>query len=154
MGRRGCFPVHHTEKGDGFVEKGCSRRRKTLLLHSGFVPVSYTHLAYQLALRGYKVDVFEKLEKSGGMMRYGIPAYRLPEDVLAREIALIEGLGVNIHTQQQIDDAASLLKDYAAVYVATGCSEGIKLSVPGESLPRVHSAIDFLFALNSKKRCV
>ena len=109
--------------------------------------------AYQLRLRGYQVEVFERQAQPGGMLRYGIPAYRLPKDVVSKEVELVSGLGVKIHCSCQIDNLETLLKDgFDAVYVATGCSEGLHLDVPGENLPRVHSAIAFMLALNSGEK--
>jgi NADPH-dependent glutamate synthase beta subunit-like oxidoreductase len=103
--------------------------------------------AYQLARRGYGVTVFEALDKPGGMLRWGIPGYRLPESVLDAEIQKILDLGVElkcgvkIGPGQNLDD---LRQSYDAVYVALGAQQGVTLGVDGEDAPNVFSGVDFL----------
>ena len=103
--------------------------------------------AYQLARRGYGVKVFEAMEKAGGMLRWGIPGYRLPEGVLDAEIQKILDIGVEIEYGVKIGKDVSLdqLKaDYDAVFVALGAQQGISLGVDGEDAPNVFSGVDFL----------
>ncbi len=100
--------------------------------------------AYQMARRGYGVTVFEALEKAGGMLRYGIPGYRLPESVLDTEIQKILDVGVELKCGVKITDMAELQSSYDAVYVALGAQQGVSLGVDGEDAPNVFSGVDFL----------
>ncbi|MFH0803253.1 MAG: FAD-dependent oxidoreductase [bacterium] len=104
--------------------------------------------AQDLARLGYKTTVFERLPEAGGMMRYGIPAYRLPREVLAGEIEDLKNLGVEILTGKALGRDFSLesLKDegFSAVYLATGLWKESGMKAEGASLPGVLSAIDFL----------
>ncbi|MGD2152982.1 MAG: NAD(P)-binding protein [Gemmatimonadales bacterium] len=103
--------------------------------------------AYQLARRGYGVTVFEAQEKAGGMLRYGIPGYRLPESVLDGEIQNILDVGVELKCGVKIGadtDLDELNSSYDAVYVALGAQQGVSLGVDGEDAPNVFSGVDFL----------
>jgi len=103
--------------------------------------------AYQLARRGYGVTVFEAMESAGGMLKWGIPGYRLPEEVLDGEIQKILDLGVELKCGVKIgvDITLDQLKqDYDAVYVALGAQQGVTLGVDGEEAPNVFSGVDFL----------
>ncbi|MEJ2185232.1 MAG: NAD(P)-binding protein, partial [Gemmatimonadota bacterium] len=103
--------------------------------------------AYHLARRGYGVKVFEAMEKAGGMLRYGIPGYRLPEGVLDQEIQRILDLGVDLECGVKVGPELTmeqLKKDYDAVYVALGAQQGVSLGVDGEDAPNVFSGVDFL----------
>ena len=109
--------------------------------------------AYNLALRGYKVTVFDALPAPGGMLAAGIPEYRLPRDVLSDEIDAITALGVELKMNTPIgrdggpalDD---LRKEYQAVFMAIGAHGSSRLGVPGEDLPGVFQAVPFLRHLN------
>jgi len=106
--------------------------------------------AYQLARRGYHVTVFEALPVAGGMMRVGIPSYRLPREVLDAEIAAIAALGVEIRTGMRLGDNLELddLQDYQAVFLAVGQHRGRKLNVPGEDAEGVLPGLEFLRRVN------
>jgi len=106
--------------------------------------------AYQLARRGYRVTVFEALSEPGGMMRVGIPSYRLPRDVLDREIASIETLGVRIHTGMRLGDNLDWeqLRPYQAVFLALGQHVSRKLEIPGEEGVGVLPGLEFLRMVN------
>lgn len=106
--------------------------------------------AYQLARRGYRVTVFEALTALGGMMRVGIPPYRLPREVLDREIAAIEAIGVEIQTDMRLGDNLSWqhLKPYQAVFLAIGQHRSHKLGIGGEDTPGVLAGLDFLRLVN------
>ena len=107
--------------------------------------------AYQLARQGYQVTIFEGFPKPGGMLRYGIPTYRLPREVLDAEIQRILDLGVELKCSCIVGKDVSLeqlRKDYQAVFVGIGAQKGIKLKVPGEDAPNVFSGTDFLNAVN------
>nr|MBC7245313.1 FAD-dependent oxidoreductase [Chloroflexota bacterium] len=106
--------------------------------------------AYQLARRGYRVTVFEALTAPGGMMRVGIPPYRLPREVLDREIAAIEALGIEIRTGMRLGDNLSWqdLKPYQAIFLAIGQHRSHKLGIHGEDAPGVLAGLDFLRRVN------
>jgi heterodisulfide reductase subunit A-like polyferredoxin len=104
--------------------------------------------AYYLAWKGYPVTVFEKLPVAGGMMSVGIPAYRLPRDIIAEEIKVIEEMGVEIRTGVSFGEDITLesLKNegYRAVFMATGLHLSRRLNVPGEDHEAVLKGVDFL----------
>jgi len=105
--------------------------------------------AWDLALEGYPVTIFEALPVAGGMLAVGIPEYRLPNDILRKEIQDIEDLGVDIRLNTPIDDIETLFTDgYKAVFIATGAHRGTKMGIPGEDLPGVYDAIEFLREIN------
>jgi NADPH-dependent glutamate synthase beta subunit-like oxidoreductase/Pyruvate/2-oxoacid:ferredoxin oxidoreductase delta subunit len=107
-------------------------------------------VAYFLARAGVHCDIFETLPIAGGMLSVGIPDYRLPPEVLRREIAAIEDLGVTIHLNHPVDDAewSRLQADYDAVFVGVGAHRARALDVPGEGLDGVRSGVDFLREVN------
>jgi NADPH-dependent glutamate synthase beta subunit-like oxidoreductase/Pyruvate/2-oxoacid:ferredoxin oxidoreductase delta subunit len=110
--------------------------------------------AYQLARRGYKVTVFEAFEKPGGMLRYGIPRYRLPREVLDAEIRRILDVGVELRCGTTIGKDLTLedlKRDYAAVFVGIGAHKGKTMGLPGEDGPGVYTGTDFLNRVNSGK---
>ncbi|CAA7601105.1 Adrenodoxin reductase family signature [Acididesulfobacillus acetoxydans] len=116
--------------------------KKVAVVGSG--PAGLT-AAHYLALKGHSVTVFEARSQAGGMLRFGIPAYRLPEHILREEIAEIEALGVGVITQSRIEKADALLEEgYAAVFVAVGAQKGVALAIPGEDRAGVVQGIDFL----------
>jgi heterodisulfide reductase subunit A-like polyferredoxin len=105
--------------------------------------------ASDLARLGYGVTVFEAQPKLGGMLRYGIPRYRLPEDVLDREIQYILDLGVEARTGAPVTDPRHLLDSgYKAVFVAPGAWSSRTLGIPGEDAPGVLAGLDFLREVN------
>ena len=108
--------------------------------------------AYQLARRGYGVTVFEAFSKPGGMLRYGIPDYRLPPDVLDKEIKRIEDLGVEIKCNQIVGKDIlyeDLQKNYNAIFVGIGAHKGKLLGVPNEDANNVFTGTEFLNKINS-----
>lgn len=103
--------------------------------------------AYYLALWGHDVTIFEKYPKLGGMLRYGIPEYRLPKALLDKEIERILSLGIPAKTSFEIGKDASiegLRREYDAVFLAIGCHEDRKLGIEEEEGPDVVSAVSFL----------
>jgi heterodisulfide reductase subunit A-like polyferredoxin len=102
--------------------------------------------AHHLTRLGYGVTVFEALPVAGGMMRVGIPAYRLPRDVLEREIADIQAEGVEIHLNHTVSDINSLFdQGYTAVFLAVGAHQPQELGIPGErGTIGVHHGVAFL----------
>ncbi len=106
--------------------------------------------AYFLAKSGYAVTIFESAAEPGGTMRWGIPSYRLPKDILARDIRNITALGVQIRTDTLIGSLKNLKDEgFDAVLLAVGNTGGRKLSVPGENLPEVYDCMEFLQGYNS-----
>ncbi|MCR4427769.1 MAG: FAD-dependent oxidoreductase [Caldiserica bacterium] len=102
--------------------------------------------AYDLSLKGYKVSVFEKMPKIGGMLRYGIPPYRLPREILDFELSLLSRMGVEFNTSTEIrsGDFERLKREFDALFVAIGAWRSKKMGVPGEDLPQVTDALTFL----------
>jgi len=135
-----------SENGDGLWKQNLKvaspTGKRVAVVGSG--PAGLT-AAYYLAKLGHSVTVFEALPEAGGMMRFGIPDYRLPKNVLRNEIKEIENLGVNIKTGIRINNTDGLLKEgYNAVFVAIGAHQGMKLGVEGENSPRVSDCVTFL----------
>ena len=103
--------------------------------------------AYQLARMGYASTIFEGMPQPGGMLRYGIPAYRLPERVLEGEIKRVLDVGVELATRTTIGRDVSLddlRKHYAAVFVAPGAAVSRDVDIPGTNGVGVFRAVDFL----------
>jgi NADPH-dependent glutamate synthase beta subunit-like oxidoreductase len=101
--------------------------------------------AYHLRRMGYSSVIFEALDMPGGMLRAGIPAWHLPEEVLDKEIAKLTGLGgIEIRTGHRIDDLTPLSRDYDAVFLALGQDVGRKLDIPGGTARGVIGAMEFL----------
>ena len=108
--------------------------------------------AYYLATQGYKPTVFEKNEEPGGMLRYGIPSYKLEKDVIKAEIDILREIGVEIRTGVEVgkDITIAQLREqgYKGFYVAIGCQGGRLPGIPGETLSGTTTAIDFLHKAN------
>lgn len=103
--------------------------------------------AYFLQLMGHSVTVFEKRKKLGGMLRYGIPNYRLPRNLLENDIAAILETGVKVETECNIDAEIfqyTLQKDFDSIYISIGAHTDKKLGLPGEESRGVISAVDML----------
>ncbi len=109
--------------------------------------------AYYLALQGRDVTVFEALPAAGGMLRCGIPAYRLPREVLDNEIKHIESTGVTVRTGARVESVDGLLgQGYDGVIVALGTHRGQKLGIPGADGKGVLVGVDFLKDVNLGKK--
>jgi NADPH-dependent glutamate synthase beta subunit-like oxidoreductase len=110
--------------------------------------------AYQLVRRGYAVTIFEAFPQAGGMLRYGIPSYRLPRRVLDTEIDRIVRLGVQLRTQTAVGKDISyeqVRAEYDAIFIGIGAHQGVQLGCPGEDAANVMSGIEFLRLANSGK---
>ena len=115
-------------------------------------PARPDYLAYQLARRGYAVKIFEAFPKPGGMLRYGIPSYRLPHRVLDAEIDRILQLGVELKTDTAVGKDVSyeqLRTEYDAIFIGIGAHQGVRLGCPGEDGANVLSGVEFLRLANS-----
>ncbi len=109
--------------------------------------------AFYLAKLGHKVTVFEALPEVGGMMRVAIPDYRLPKEVLKRDIDEIEAVGVDIKTNTRVESTDELFeKGYDAVLLAIGAHEGLKIGVKGEDSPGVKDCVSFLREVSLGKK--
>ena len=107
--------------------------------------------AYHLAKRGYKVTIFEAFPKVGGMLRYGIPEYRLPRKTIDAEAQNIFDLGVDLKLNTAVGKDIPyehLRKDYDAIFVGIGAHGGKKLRAPGEDAPNVFSGVEYLRLVN------
>ncbi len=111
----------------------------------GAGPASLT-VANDLLPLGYEVEIFEKLDKPGGLMRSNIPAFRLPEKVLTEEIDVIVKMGAKIRYSMPVESMDSLLRQgFDAVFVGSGAPRGKDLDVPGRhDTDRIHIGIDWL----------
>ena len=111
--------------------------------------------AYYLATMGYKPTVFERNEEPGGMLRYGIPSYKLGKDVIKAEIDIMREIGVEIRTGVEVGKDVTIAglreEGYKGFYVAIGCQGGRLPGIPGETLPGTTTAIDFLHDANCGK---
>ncbi|HEY4612678.1 MAG TPA: NADPH-dependent glutamate synthase [Bacteroidota bacterium] len=112
--------------------------------------------AVELAKRGYRVTIFEALHAAGGVLRYGIPEFRLPKAILDQEIENVKKLGVEIVTNFIIGRTATvdeLMNEFGfdALFLGTGAGSPNFLNVPGENLPGVYSASEFLTRVNFMK---
>ncbi len=126
--------------------------KKVAIIGSG--PSGLT-VAYYLNNQGHAVTVLEAMPYAGGMMRGGIPEYRLPRGVLDREIKDIANRGVEIKTGEKIESVDALLEEgYDAVVVAVGTHCGQKLAIPGADNPGVLIGVDFLKSVNSGNKVV
>ena len=103
--------------------------------------------AYYLALMGHKVTVYEKRQRLGGMMRYGIPSYRLPREKLDQDIQAILSLGIQVHTGVSVGQDVSfeeLKREYDSLYLSIGAQTDKKTGIPGEDSAGVISAVELL----------
>ena len=157
--KEGAVSINKVERfiGDYALEKGFKPRKlteetrpeKVAVVGSGPGGIS---AAYQLALRGYPVTVFEAFSKPGGMLRYGIPEYRLPHDILDAEINRVLDLGVELKLNTAVGHDISLedlRKEYKAIFVAMGAHKGIQLRIQGEEAENVFTGTGFLHKVNT-----
>ncbi|OUQ41881.1 dihydropyrimidine dehydrogenase [Gemmiger sp. An120] len=127
------------------LQRQAAKGKRVAIIGSG--PAGIT-IAVLLAQKGYDVTLFESRDKIGGVLRYGIPEFRLPKSVLDRYQAQLVQLGIKIRPNTVIGGALTvddLQRDgYKAIFIGTGVWRPKKLGIPGESLGHVHFAIDYL----------
>lgn len=124
------------------VRKEAPTGKKAAVMGAG--PAGLT-AAYYLAKKGHEVTVFEKNEKAGGQCRYGIPAYRLPDELLDKEINTILEAGIQLKTNTRPETPEQLLNQgFDTVLVSVGTHKGTKLPLEGNDLPQVYVNTDFL----------
>ena len=157
--KEGAVAVHEIERfiGDFALEKGLAPRKvtdevkeeKIAVIGSGPAGMS---CAYHLARHGYPVTVFEAFPKPGGMLRYGIPDYRLPPDILDGEIDRIIDMGVELKLNTAIGKDIpmdALRSEYKAIFVGLGAHKGLQLGLGGEDSTNVFAGTDFLHRINA-----
>src|SRR5215204_136051 len=122
----------HRDEVKHLLPKAPERKNGKKIAPIGAGPASLT-VANDLMPLGYQVTIFEKLSKSGGLMRINIPSFRLPEHVLDEEIAYITDMGVDVRYNTPVNSLKSLLdsKEYGAVFVGSGAPKGKELEIPG-----------------------
>lgn len=141
--------VNDTGSWKGHAKKEAPTGKKAAVIGAG--PAGLT-AAYYLAKKGHEVTVFEKNEKAGGQCRYGIPAYRLPDELLDREIADILEVGINLQLNTEAKTPAQLKDEgFDAVLAAVGTHKGTKLPIAGSELEGVYVNADFLKAARKGK---
>jgi NADPH-dependent glutamate synthase beta subunit-like oxidoreductase/Pyruvate/2-oxoacid:ferredoxin oxidoreductase delta subunit len=157
--KEGAVGINNIERflGDYAIENNFQFKRLTEESHPEKIAVigagpAGLSCAYQLARRGYKVSVFEAFSKAGGMLRYGIPDYRLPTEILDKEIGRIEDFGVEIKCNHIIGKDTpyeDLQKNYNAIFVGIGAHKGKLLGIPNEDASNVFTGTEFLNKINS-----
>jgi len=132
------------------TKKASPTGKKVAIVGSG--PAGLT-AAYYLAKLGHSVTVFEALPEPGGMMRVGIPRYRLPQEVLDSEIEGIRSVGVELKTNIKVESLEGLKQQgFNAIFLAIGAHQGMKMGVPGEESPGVIECISFLKEVSQGKK--
>lgn len=127
-----------------------TRTERVAIIGSGPAGLS---CAYDLVRNGFPVTVFEAMPQAGGLLRYGIPAYRLPKDILDEEVAYIQELGVEIKTSTAVNSLEELFSQgYRAICLATGAQKSQRLGIPGEDAAGVVQALDLLRKVNSGEK--
>ena len=142
---------YHNAHSTGEVVKPEPNGYKVAVVGSG--PASLT-CAGDLAKRGYAVTIFEALHTPGGVLVYGIPEFRLPKAIVAKEIEGLKALGVEIKTNWvvgKVIDVEELRQEYDAVFIGSGAGLPQFMKIPGENLKGVYSANEFLTRINLMK---
>ena len=152
IGKLERFVADYEMKHDLFTPPALPEPRAEKVAIVGSGPSGLT-CAAELAQRGYRVTVFEALHAVGGVLRYGIPEFRLPKEILDLETERIKALGVEIYTNFVIGRTATIdeLFDewgFKAIFLGTGAGTPTFLGIPGESLSGVYSANEFLTRVN------
>jgi glutamate synthase (NADPH/NADH) small chain len=137
------------ERANGMVQpqKKSPRNRRIAVVGAG--PAGLTASA-ELARMGYRVTLFESLHAAGGVLMYGIPAFRLPKEIVKAEIESVLSLGVELRLNHLVGRSVTTreLLSYDAVFLGTGAGLPYFMGLPGENLPGVYSANEFLTRVN------
>lgn len=127
------------------------RKEKVAVVGSGPAGLS---CAFHLAKRGFKVKIYEACGEPGGMMRYGIPSYRLPNYILKQELEAILSLGIELECNVKVGvniPMDQLQQDYDAVFLGMGAQKGVSIDIAGNDAQNVFSGVEFLHEINSGK---
>ena len=140
------FAVEHSDLNDYKPSVADSTGKRIAVIGGGPAGLS---CAYYLAVMGHKVTIFEQRHHLGGMLRYGIPSYRLPRERLQAEIDWILSAGIDVELDHSVngEELAHLRDEFDAVYLAIGAHSDKKLGLPGEEAPGVESAVKMLRAI-------
>jgi NADPH-dependent glutamate synthase beta subunit-like oxidoreductase len=145
----GCSRAWHLSRLSRAPLGKAEHRRKVAVIGSGPAGLACAH---DLAIMGYDVTVFEALPNVGGMLRYGIPEYRLPRGVIDREAAIIERLGATFKTGTALTAEYNLRalreEGFEAFFISVGAMRGRDLNIPGSDKDGVVKAVDYLLNLN------
>jgi NADPH-dependent glutamate synthase beta subunit-like oxidoreductase len=145
----GHLPLHPSMNGGGLSPAAGAKGRKVAVIGAGPAGLSAAH---DLALLGYAVTVFEAAEEPGGMIRFGIPEYRLPRTLIRAEIDKILSLGVTLKLRTPLTPAFGLgelrREGFESVFLSVGVSKGRDLQVEGVELDGVVKAVDYLLNVN------
>jgi len=157
--KEGALAINNVERflGDWGIEHGLKLKKITDETHAEKIAIigagpAGLSAAYHLAKRGYGVTIFESFPEVGGMLRYGIPGYRLPRDVIDAEAQKIFDIGVEIKTNVTVGKDIpyeQVQKDFDAIFVGIGAHGGKKLHAPGEDAPNVYSGVEYLRMVNT-----
>lgn len=140
------FAVEHSDLNDHKPHVVDNTGKRVSVIGGGPAGLS---CAYYLAVMGHKVTIFEQRHHLGGMLRYGIPSYRLPRERLQAEIDWILSAGIDVELDHSVsgEELARLRDEFDAVYLAIGAHSDKKLGLPGEEAPGVESAVKMLRAI-------
>ncbi|WP_454062165.1 NAD(P)-binding protein [Candidatus Nitrospira salsa] len=143
------FLGDHAIKQGWHVQPGTSTGKHVLVVGAGPSGLS---AAYHLARFGHQVTIYEAGPKPGGMMRFGIPKYRLSRDVLDAEISRIEAMGVTIVLNKKVEDLEATIKNerWEAVFLAVGAHLSKRVDIPGRDAGRIVDARSFLSNMEGK----
>jgi len=155
IGKLERFVADYEMKFNLFVPPVIAEQRKEKVAIVGSGPSGLT-CAAELAKLGYRVTIFEALHAVGGVLRYGIPEFRLPRTILDLETERIKALGVEIYTNFVVGRTATIDEffdewGFSAVFLGTGAGTPTFMGIPGESLSGVYSANEFLTRVNLMK---
>jgi NADPH-dependent glutamate synthase beta subunit-like oxidoreductase len=128
-----------------------ARKEKVAVIGSGPAGLS---CAFHLAKRGFKVKIYEAYGEPGGMMRYGIPSYRLPNYILRQELENILKLGIELECNIKVGvniPMDQLMQNYDAVFLGIGAQKGLTIDIPGQDTKNVFTGVEFLREVNSGK---
>jgi heterodisulfide reductase subunit A len=124
-----------------------TKEEKVAIVGSGPAGLACAH---ELIRQGYPVTIFEAASEAGGLLRYGIPEYRLPKEVLSSDISYIQDMGVEIKTNTNVQGLDEIFKQgYKAIFLGTGAWGSQRMGIPGEDSPGVLYVLDFLKQVNS-----